>query len=93
MQVRIQKEYREKYPIPHPAGQPYAADEKYAAPEGYHDRYDHFRVFFEAVRTRQPVVEGAVFGYRAAGAALLANLSMESGKIMHWDPEAMKIVQ
>ena len=93
MQVRIQKEYREKYPIPHPTGQPYAADEKYAAPEGYHDRYDHFKVFFEAVRTRQPVVEDAVFGYRAAGAALLANLSMESGKIMHWDPEAMQIVQ
>ena len=91
MQARILKEYREKYPIVHPTGEPYPADEKYAAPENYNDRYDHFKNFFEAVRTRKPVVEDAVFGYRAAGAALLANLSMQSGKIMRWDPEAMVI--
>ena len=42
---------------------------------GYSDSYDHFKNFFASVRTRQPVVEDAVFGYRAAGAALLSNLS------------------
>ena len=66
--------------------------EKYVAPAGYSDSYDHFRNFFSAVRTRQPVVEDAVFGYRAAGAALLSNLSYERGTVVHWDPDAMKLV-
>jgi len=38
------------------------------------------------------VVEDAVFGFRAAGAALLSNLSLEKGEIAKWDPEAMKLV-
>ena len=37
------------------------------------------RISFDAVRTRQPVVEDAVFGFRAAGAALLSNLSYDEG--------------
>jgi len=37
-------------------------------------------------------VEDAVFGYRAAGAALLSNLSVERGAVVKWDPEAMKLV-
>ena len=46
----------------------------------------------EAVRSRQPVIEDATYGYRAAGAALLANLSIERQAIMRWDPEAMKLL-
>jgi hypothetical protein len=38
------------------------------------------------------VVEDAVFGFRAAGAALLSNLSIDCGVIVRWDPEAMKLV-
>jgi hypothetical protein len=37
------------------------------------------------------VVEDGVFGYRAAGAALLSNLSYEKDAIVKWDPEAMKL--
>jgi hypothetical protein len=44
------------------------------------------------VRSRQSVVEDAVFGYRAAGAALLANVSYERGHAVMWDPEAMKLL-
>ena len=62
------------------------------APEGYSDSYDHFANFFASVGSRKPVVEDAVFGFRAAGAALLSNLSMERGTIAHWDPEEMKLV-
>ena len=54
-----------------------AGYEKYVAPKGYSDQYDHFKNFFASVRSRKPVVEDAVFGYRAAGAALLSNLSIE----------------
>jgi hypothetical protein len=92
MQKRILADYRQKYPLTHPEGAPQVGYEKYVAPEGYSDSYDHFKNFFASVRTRQPVVEDAVFGYRAAGAALLSNLSMERGSVVHWDPEAMKLI-
>jgi hypothetical protein len=92
MQKKIKKQYYEKYPPQHPNGSVSMKSELYAAPHGYNDVYSHFVNFFNAVRTRQPVVENAVFGYRAAGAALLSNKSYYSGKVEHWDPEAMKLV-
>jgi len=91
MQKEILKDYHQKYPPSHPAGPPSSGYDKYVAPERYSDSYDHFQNFFAAVRSRQPVVEDAVFGYRAAGAALLSNLSVERGSIVKWDPEAMKL--
>jgi predicted dehydrogenase len=92
MQKRIEEEYYEKYPRTHPMGAPQLGYERYVAAHGYSDSYDHFRNFFNSVRSRQPVVEDAVFGYRAAGAALLSNLSYEKGAVVHWDPEAMKLI-
>ncbi len=91
MQHRILAEYRRKYPIQHPEEAPVRYEE-YVAPAGYSDSYDHFKNFFNSVRTRKPVVEDAVFGFRAAGAALLSNLSYDRGTVVHWDPETMKIV-
>ncbi len=92
MQKAIVEDYKKKYPLQHPVGPPPAGFEKYVAPEGYLDSYDHFANFFASVRSRKPVVEDAVFGYRAAGAALLSNLSMEKGTVAHWDPDAMKLL-
>jgi predicted dehydrogenase len=65
---------------------------KYATPEGYDDRFDHFVNFFEAIRTGKKVVEDSTFGLRAAGPAVLANLSYEKKKIINWNPDTMKIV-
>jgi predicted dehydrogenase len=92
MQKQILEAYRQKYPFTHPTEEPPIGYEKYVAPPGYSDSYDHFHNFFEAVRTRKPVVEDAVFGYRAAGAALLSNLSIERGAVVRWDPETMKLI-
>ena len=92
MQKNILESYRQKYPASHPSGPPATGYEKYVAPEGYRDNYDHFKNFFAAVRSRQPVVEDAVFGYRAAGAALLGNLSLDRNAVVKWDPDAMKLV-
>ncbi|MBS1803347.1 MAG: Gfo/Idh/MocA family oxidoreductase [Acidobacteria bacterium] len=92
MQAQIQAEHDKKYPKQHLEGPPAAGFEKYVAPEGYSDSYDHFRNFFAAVRSRKPVVEDAVFGYRAAGAALLSNLSIQKKQVVKWDPEEMKLV-
>jgi len=91
MQHKMLAAYHEKYPPSHASGPPAVAFEKYAAPEHYQDEYDHFQNFFASVRSRKPVVEDGVFGYRAAGAALLANLSIERGAVVKWDPEAMKL--
>jgi predicted dehydrogenase len=92
MQNQIQKEYLAKYPLVNPEGPPPLEFEKYLPLPGYSDSYDHMNNFITAVRTRQPVVEDAVFGFRAAGAALLSNLSMERGAVIGWDPEAMKLL-
>ena len=90
-QEKFLAEFQKKYPPVHPSGDPPAQEETYAARPGYSDSYDHFTNFFEAVRSRRPVMEDPVFGFRAAGAALLANVSYEQGKIIQWDPEVMKL--
>jgi predicted dehydrogenase len=90
-QEQILAEYNKKYP-PHTGEDSLGGEEKYVAPKGYSDSYDHFKNFFAAVRSRQPVVEDAVFGYRAAGAALLSNLSIERGQVVNWNPDEMKLV-
>jgi predicted dehydrogenase len=92
MQAQIEREHAAKYPRQHPQGAPQAGFEKYVAAEGYLDSYDHFANFFSSIRTRNQPVEDAVFGYRAAGAALLANLSIEKNAVAHWDPDAMKLL-
>jgi len=92
MQKKIQAEYSSKYPRKHTDGTMKSGYERYVAPPGYSDSYDHFKNFFASVRSRQPVVEDAVFGFRAAGAALLSNRSMEHGAVVKWDPEEMKIL-
>jgi predicted dehydrogenase len=86
-QDAFMKEYRAKYPE-QPELQP-RSDETYAAPARYSSADDHFRNFFDAVRTRRPVVEDAVFGFRAAGPALLANHSYFENRAIGWDAEKM----
>ena len=91
MQKQIEAEHEKKYP-PHSGNASLGGSEKFITPKGYSDSYDHFRNFFASVRSRQPVVEDAVFGYRAAGAALLSNLSIERGQVINWNPDEMKLV-
>jgi predicted dehydrogenase len=92
MQRQYLEEYRKKYPVKHPTGAPPREVETFEATKGYSDSYDHFKNFFEAVRTRKPVVEDATFGFRAAGAALLSNLSVERDSVVKWNPETMTLI-
>ena len=92
MQKAYIAQYREKYPLKHPEGPPPQDVMSFAAPKGYSDSYDHFHNFFNSVRSRQQPVEDATFGFRAAGAALLSNLSAERGAVINWDAKTMKIV-
>jgi predicted dehydrogenase len=84
------QEYRAKYP-PQPQLRP-GSEEVYAPPSGYSDSYDHFVTFINAVRSRTPVTEDAVFGFRAAAPALLTNDSYFEGRAIGWNPESMKRV-
>jgi hypothetical protein len=58
----------------------------------YDDVKPHLWNFFEAVRSRQPVVEDAVFGHHAALACHLANESYFRKKGVYWD-EASKSIK
>ena len=91
-QDQFLKEYREKYPPRPPAGADLQqAEEKFMPPRGYSDSLDHHRNFLHAVRTRQPVVEDAVFGFRAAAPALLSNISHFEQRACLWNPETMTV--
>ena len=90
VQEEFLRQYRQKYP----AGDQTPAKiepERFAPPSGYDAHREHHRVFYQAVRSRKKPVEDAVFGFRAAGPALLANTSYFEKRMCHWDPDAMTV--
>jgi predicted dehydrogenase len=91
VQEQFLKEYREKYPLQRPTADAIRpqAEDKYLPPSGYSDHLDHHRNFIAAVRSRKPVMEDTVFGFRAAGPALLSNISYFDQRICEWDPQTM----
>ena len=93
VQEEFLKEYRQKYPQQRPnadAMRP-QGEEHFLPPARYSDHLDHHRNFFSALRTRKPVVEDAVFGFRAAGPAVLSNVSYFEHRICEWDPGTMTV--
>lgn len=91
LQKQYLVEHRRKYPDTTRQMTPADLD-TFSAPRGYNDSYDHFVTFFDAIRSRTPVTEDAVFGLRAAGPAVLANVSYFEQRTVHWDPARMKVV-
>ena len=90
---KILEDYRQKYP-PREAGvdsmRP-VTEEKFLMPPGYTEQVAHHQNFIDAIRNRRPVVEDAVFGLRAAGPALLSNMSYFEKRMLEWDPVNMRI--
>lgn len=87
------KEYRKQYPPQKPsadAARP-KSEESFLPPRNYSDHLDHHRNFFTAVRTRKPIVENSTFGFRAAGPALLSNISYFDQRVCEWNPETMTL--
>ncbi len=84
-------QHRQKYPLQTPTADSLcpASTELFRPPAGYSDHVDHHRNFVQAVRTRKPVIEDAAFGLRAAGPALLSNISYFEGRTCEWDPRKM----
>jgi predicted dehydrogenase len=70
------------------------AEAVHRAEEGYWGAHvDHFNNFFDGMRAGMPVVEDAVFGFRAAGPALICNDCLAEETIRHWDPVNMKLIE
>ncbi len=90
-QEQFLKKYYDQYPRTTPTADAIRpeAEDRYLPPRGYSDHFDHHRNFLAAVRSRKPVVEDAVFGFRAAGPALLSNVSYFEHRICTWNPETM----
>ena len=84
------KQYREKYPRREPsvAAMEGTTEEVWVSPADAHQ--EHMNAFIASLRSRKQHFEDAVFGFRAAGPALLCNTSYFERRTCHWDAEAMK---
>jgi predicted dehydrogenase len=81
---------------PEPAALKWNVDgegESWANPHGYSDTVDHQANFYNAVRSRQPVVENEIFGNHAAIGCHLANYAYFNKCVAVWDGSAKKIVK
>ena len=85
-------EYHKKYPASLIDTMDKGTQETYTAPDENSDSQDHMQNFCNSVRSRKPVIEDPTFGFRAAGAALLSNVSYERQSEIKWDPQTMKIL-
>ncbi|MFN2439270.1 MAG: Gfo/Idh/MocA family protein [Chitinophagaceae bacterium] len=90
MQERLLNEYNQKYTAEQQK-RTTKADIVYKEPKDYDEHLEHHTNFFDSVRTGKPVVEDAVFGFRAAAPCLACNESYFGKKIIYWDPENMKV--
>ncbi len=94
IQEKVLAEHRLKYPE-HP---PTVADirtfseETFPLPHGYSEQVAHHQTFQNAIRTRTPVIEDPAFGLRAAGPALMSNVSYFERRMVNWDPVAMQML-
>jgi predicted dehydrogenase len=90
-QKKFLEGYHKQYPVTHATADGLRPNKEdvYSPPEGFDAHLEHHRVFYEAVRARKPSVEDAVFGLRAAGPALLTNVSYFEKRVCNWDPEKL----
>jgi predicted dehydrogenase len=89
-QEAFMKEFRQQYPKG-AAELKEIPEIRYVTPAKYDERLDHFKNFFNAMRTREQVLEDATFGFRAAAPALMANISYFEKRVCEWDPITMKM--
>ncbi len=83
------KQWYEKHSVP-PGREPIRQDTVFRG-DDWDDTRPHLWNFFEAVRSRRPVAEDAVFGNHAAIACHMANESYFRGKPVYWDEPSRAI--
>lgn len=90
MQEKLTQQYNQKY-TKDQQKKPVTPDIVYKQPQGFDEHLEHHTNFYESIRSGKPVVEDAVFGFRAAAPCLACNESYFKKKIIHWDAEHMKV--
>lgn len=92
VQSKFLKQYYKQYPPKPPAADSIRPDrdDRYQPPSDFNAHLEHHRNFYRSIRESKPSVEDAVFGFRAAGPALLTNVSYFERKLCGWDPAQMK---
>ena len=94
----LREQYLKEWNQQHPATPPLASKvdeqiETYTTPHGYSDTVDHQTNFFNAVRSRKPVVENEVFGNNTAIGCHLSNFAYFNNCVAVWDEKNKKIVK
>jgi predicted dehydrogenase len=87
-------DWHREHPLPDPLH--FSVDEQtevYTVPKEYSDVSDHENNFFNAVRSRKPVVENEHFGNNAAIGCHLSNYAYFNKCVAVWDEAAKKIVK
>lgn len=85
------KDYRQRYPQQKAVPETMIPErvEQYTPPREHNAHQEHHQAFYDAIRAGRSSIEDAVFGFRAAGPALLANVSYFERRICSWNPETM----
>jgi len=94
----LRDQYLKQWDQEHPATAALASKvdeqvETYTTPPGYSDTVDHQANFFNAVRTRKPVVENEVFGNNTSIGCHLSNFAYFNNCVAVWDEKNKKIVK
>ena len=89
MKAEYEKQWHAEHNIPI-GKEPMPESITYKGPD-YDDVKPHLWNFFEAVRSRKPVDEDAVFGHHAALACHMANESYFRRSAVTWDPKSRTI--
>lgn len=91
VQEEFLAEYNKKYPKGNATADSMRPEkqDKYQPPADHDAHREHHRAFLESVRGRKPSIEDGVFGFRAAGPALLTNVAYFEKRICRWDPQTM----
>ncbi len=94
----LRDQYLEQWNREHPEPKPLNwktenEGESFTVPHGYSDTVDHQTNFYNAVRSRKPVVENEVFGNHTSIGCHLANFSYFNKCVAVWDASSKKIVK
>jgi len=89
----LREEYLAKFRGEHPYQHDAKVSEvtRYATPPGYSETREHLYNFFDAVRTRKPVIEDATYGNHTAIACHMANHAYFKKTIALWDASTRSI--
>jgi predicted dehydrogenase len=93
LREQYQEEWKKEHPLPKVGEFRIGRDETevFTTPPGYSDHTQHLANFFQAMRTRQHVVEDEVFGNHTAIGCHMSNQSYFNRTAVVWDAAAQQI--